>query len=1164
MPSVDKKKTTSSLLFAAVAAAAGIGISIAAQDATPAVLAVSNLLTGVATEVTTIQLGKGSEVSKYWKKLKAQLAPNNFLHEEIQAALTESFLEAFTEFEEEFAQRIGKEFREPDRVAVQELCKLLREDTKKLAAGRLMLVDEECFEAFLLTEFKLQESFRVTTTFIKMVPAVWHDEISDHDPAFYSSFVGAILPLWRKYFLRDAIHNDSLRNAYMLWQANVSHGYMRRQADVQMEVLRRIEARLEALAPWSLSENIRKDSPFENLPKREEYIFLHSGHAVGRVTNALKNSRKVVLTGQPGVGKTITAVEVAHNLYNESGYSVFWVKAKDELQMLEGYAGLATLMGIGQHLPDVPLEEQIEHLWVLAKEVKVVIDRHAPWLLVLDNMDDWFFKMSVDSRQQFDQLLDRFMPNSEKGRILITSCDRPEHIDPIKGFHTIPMRLMGIEDGARFLLQRAGLIEHILQPSEQAAANVAGNQYWQDALAISRSLDGLPLALDVAAAVISEMQRERFGFTPAKYLEMYEAERHSLMKYAHDDSSHESLLKVFSISLERLSVAERPSAQHAVDLLKICTFLSPDNIPLPLLETARTTLVEAGRPDFDTLTAVKEAYDARLLDFDAGQQVVSLHKITQKVLWEIMLEDRTALFWLRQATSTLANSLDKGADWLPILYSHIITLEDHGLQRFDQLELSEADFWESLGDQTNISPLQTIIKDINVLRAIQVGARWDVLLLGIEDPTFTDLAHSYTNWHIVEQPEWLERIKYMMASISRVCSPERARNVFVCLYLLAHFWWDSYLSGDNISSPLLDIWENTHRDARDQAYVRWLRQLGDSYPPEREFLQRESGVMRGKWRRVATAATALKEALDNDIPEAEQDSHAYRYAQAILNTYLTQARTVYFNQEPDFAALDLLEEAEAMLWENDDSFHVAWMIKETCEACLQLGRQCRSLATRRLSEKGALLAKSMELFERAWGEAQRGIGLSVEMAQDQDDVIDLEVTTNFYRILAEVYWEKDRDGRMAAVDYAIVIFTAYIWLGEEWDVYSLEFLDEQVERFLVWLEAVQALEPAVLPAILELTHQIWHGRSLGEDALGYLLLPGNLPQVQAVILPERPDEVGTPGEPTAAYIEMRYNLTQEIPKNLSALNRQGGRLSPIGDDWQSVLQQIIVQVERPG
>lgn len=1058
------------------------------------------VLSAIVMEVTTIQLAKS------WGVLKEQWVRNNFLHEEIQDALNKSFLEAFDSFEKDFFQRSGRQLAKSDRVSIQELCKLLKTQTRKnLSAGPLKLVDEGCFEAFLLARFKPQETSGAVAALVEMVSDTWHDELASHEPAFYENFTKSILPLWQDCFYRNVIHRETLFRAYMLWQEAA-----------QMEILRRLEEgdrRIEALIRQLLPGNIREGITFaENLPKREEAFFFHRHDAVEALTNALRESRKVVLTGPSGVGKTMTALKVAHTLLYDPGYTVFWVKAKSELQLLEEYARLAGIMGIDQRLPDKPIEEQLEDRRSLARTVKETIGQHPRWLLVFDNMDDWFFKLAEDARQTFAHYLDTFVPESESGRVLITSSDRPERIAQTKRFRNIEMDLMSAEDGARFLLQRAGLQNH----APELAGSAAGDQYWQDALMISRSLGGLPLALDQAAAVIKGMAGERFGFTLASYWQVFEAEKRSFVKFAKGDGAPESLFRTFSIGLKRLSDAQRPFPSHALDLLKLCAFLSPANIPLPLLEIAYSRRNPTEPPDTGVRAAIKEAYDARLLDFDAGQQAVSLHRIVQKVLWEMLLDDGSALSWLRQAALVIASALDRGADWLPMLYSQIIAL-DRCLRQFEEMELIEDNFWEEIAEETNVARLQTIINDVNALRAIQNGARWDILLLGTEDATYSDVAHSYSDWHAVQEPEWLARIEHMLASISRVCNPHRARNVFTCVYLLTHYWWDFYLTGDNISQPLLDIWEKTHADTQDKEYVRWLRQIGDAYPPEREFWLREALQTRGNWLRVNKAATALKEALANDIPEPEQDTPAYRYALSILNVYLAEAKSTYpkMNQEPDMESLALLEEAESMLWQNDDSFHAVWMIRETCETCLRLGKQCRSLAVYRSGQRGALLAQSTELFERVQGEAQRGIDSSVAIAQHQEDVLDLEIIANFYRVLADVSWEKDRDEAATAVYHALAIFTAYVWLGEEWDVYSLEFLGEQVERFLAWLELVAAAEPDTLPDVLALTGQFWNGRSPTPDTLAQLLLPGSLSQLPALLLPERPDNIETPGEPTA-------------------------------------------------
>ncbi|HRX00975.1 MAG TPA: hypothetical protein P5280_15880, partial [Cyclobacteriaceae bacterium] len=421
------------------------------------------------------------------------------------------------------------------------------------------------------------------------------------------------------------------------------------------------------------------------------------------------------------------------------------------------------------------------------------------------------------------------------------------------------------------------------------------------------------------------------------------------------------------------------------------------------------------------------------------------------------------------------------------------------------------------------------------------------------------VAHSFSGLHNVQEKQWVEKIQHMLASISRVCSPNRARNVFLCVYLAAHYWWDFYISEDNIAQPLLDIWEKSHIDLQDQELVRLLQQLSRNYPPEREFFRRESIAMRYRWKKVAEAATRLIENLRTDIPEPERNTAAYRYAQALLNVYLVGARTIYTkaNQEPDDGeVINLLEESEEMLWENNDPVHAVWLVREICETHFRLGKQYLSLASIRsqTEHKIIFLAKSAEHFQLVQTNALRGIKLSVEEALSREDSLDLEVIANFFRVLADVTWEKDHNIDQPVFYQSVAVFLAFIWLGDEWDIYSYEFLNEQVERFLVWLETVNKLEPGMVSTALNLMNQFWQDQPLTAQLLDTYLEPGNWKSLKGSILPKGPSKLDVSGELTNAYEEERRVLIREIPQNFRHF--QNKRIDPrIFDALESIRKQ---------
>lgn len=249
------------------------------------------------------------------------------------------------------------------------------------------------------------------------------------------------------------------------------------------------------------------------------------------------------LCGLGGVGKTQIAVEYAHR-YGSAHDAVLWVRADTPQTVRADMAAIGRLfMGVDTDAG----EEQ------LLEAARVWLRDHRRWLLILDNADDPAI------------LLDLF-PHGSRGHVLVTT--RAQSLGGLA--HPVQIRELTVPAGALLLLRRSGLLP--LSAGLQDASD-------EDVLLASQlvhELGGLPLAIDQAAAFLEETST---GLQ--EYLDAYGRHRHELLaRRGGSQLDHPApAAATLSVSLELL--AGRDAA--ASDLLRLCAFLDPDEIPEEIL-----------------------------------------------------------------------------------------------------------------------------------------------------------------------------------------------------------------------------------------------------------------------------------------------------------------------------------------------------------------------------------------------------------------------------------------------------------------------------------------------------------------------------------------------------------------------------------------------------
>ncbi len=371
---------------------------------------------------------------------------------------------------------------------------------------------------------------------------------------------------------------------------------------IQHLMLRHFLLHLERSAAASLPSSHQCAS----LPDRNPF-FTGREHVFAQVHDALATHGRVALSGIGGSGKTQTAVEYAYRHLHEYGY-VFWASAASFDSLLSGYATLAGLM----KLPEAggPDAAAAFKRWLRANQ---------NWLLVLDNADD--VKMASE-----------FAPPGRIGHVLLTTQARA-----VGGFgRLIEIEQMGTEEGALFLLRRA---KYVAEGATLESADIADRD---TAKKIVAQLDGLPLALDQAAAYIEETGCGLLG-----YLTLYRTHGPQLLQLrgALSLDHPNPVAKTWALSFGNV---ER-SNPAAAELLRCCAFLEPDDgIPEELFSKGAQDLGPVlGAAASDPLAwndALSTILKYSLLRRDPATNTLDIHRLVQAVLKQGM-DDATYHLW---------------------------------------------------------------------------------------------------------------------------------------------------------------------------------------------------------------------------------------------------------------------------------------------------------------------------------------------------------------------------------------------------------------------------------------------------------------------------------------------------------------------------------------
>ncbi|KAJ6096066.1 hypothetical protein N7486_006812 [Penicillium sp. IBT 16267x] len=197
-------------------------------------------------------------------------------------------------------------------------------------------------------------------------------------------------------------------------------------------------------------------------------------------------SRKVaILHGLGGIGKTQLAVSFARE-HKHNFTAIFWISGKDRATLLQ------SLSSVLPRLPGQPPKNEAANDEEIEQRARDVLewlnqDGNSHWLIIFDNIDQY---SPIDGGFGDAYNIAKFFPAADHGSILITT--------PLPGLtqlgKSFPIHKLESTEAIELLLNKSGL-------KSKTVEKLKGSP---DTLALAERLDGLPLAIVIAAAFMRE------------------------------------------------------------------------------------------------------------------------------------------------------------------------------------------------------------------------------------------------------------------------------------------------------------------------------------------------------------------------------------------------------------------------------------------------------------------------------------------------------------------------------------------------------------------------------------------------------------------------------------------------------------------------------------
>lgn len=309
--------------------------------------------------------------------------------------------------------------------------------------------------------------------------------------------------------------------------------------------------------------------------------------------------------GLGGVGKTQLAIEYAWRHHSDYDL-VWWVPAGEPVAIITSLISLG--QQIGASTEDTNPSQTVASV---LRELR----RRERWLLVFDNVED-------------PEHLDQYrLSGRASGHVLVTSRNAAWRSvgTPVE------VAAMNPDEAVAFMLRRSGGHD----PS--AAALIAAE------------LGFLPLALEQAAAYIDET-----GISLPEYSNLLRDHKASLLKRGNPGFYSYTVATTWELSFSRVGHL----SPDAADLLRLCAFLGPDDIPVDLLtgvldEPSPQSVDQHDSGEIRITDAIAVLRRFSLLSRTGPR--LNVHRLVQAVVVD-HLDDDARRHWLRLAIELLVDA----------------------------------------------------------------------------------------------------------------------------------------------------------------------------------------------------------------------------------------------------------------------------------------------------------------------------------------------------------------------------------------------------------------------------------------------------------------------------------------------------------------------------
>jgi len=456
------------------------------------------------------------------------------------------------------------------------------------------------FERAPASSEEITESYLARVRECDIYLLILGNDISDPVKAEYRTAVECDNP--RLCFVQEGVEPTlALQEFLPTLQADVKYATFADQESLCQEVLRAVRQELvQGYKRYRLGKAERDQiaasalPPIWNLPHLRNPNFTGWGNLLAQLRSALTSGQPAALTqaihGLGGVGKTQLAVEYAYRHAAEYDL-VWWVRAEEPAALAADYATLAGPLNLPQKdEPDQRLVVQAVRRW---------LSQNTGWLLIFDNA------------RRPDDLRD-YLPSGGAGHVLVTS-----RYSAWRGVASpLTVQVMERAESVAFLLKRTG------QTDETAADKLA------------EALGDLPLALAQAGAYIDAT---RTTFTD--YLDLFQSRRTELWEDERPPLGYpHTVATTWSLAMDQI----RQDSPAGADLLNLCAFLAPDDIPQTLLSEGGEHLPQPLLSATVTDHRAMNKAVAALLQYslmEKTEEAFSVHRMVQAVARDRLPEE---------------------------------------------------------------------------------------------------------------------------------------------------------------------------------------------------------------------------------------------------------------------------------------------------------------------------------------------------------------------------------------------------------------------------------------------------------------------------------------------------------------------------------------------